>query len=80
MRTLKTMHLLFAKDLPGAGSKFWTCCGREIPFEGFVPNEMADGRICRECIGKINGNSVLSGCAGLKCFVVVEYGDGGYCD
>lgn len=74
MRTIKTMHLLFAKDLPIAGSKFLTHCGKELPFEGFLPKEMVDSRICKECAGKINGFSVLSGSSRLKCFIVVEYG------
>ncbi|MDD3887573.1 MAG: hypothetical protein PHN19_02255 [Patescibacteria group bacterium] len=78
MRTIKIMHLLFAKDLPILGSKFRTHCGKELPFEGFMPNEMVDSRICKECAGKINGFSVLSGSSGLKCFVVVEYGEGSY--
>ncbi len=78
MQIIRVMHLLFAQSLPVAGSRFLTHCGRELPFEGFLPTGMADGRICKECSGKINGYSVLSGCSGLKCFVVVEYGEGSY--
>jgi hypothetical protein len=75
MRVIKAAHLLFARSLPNRGSKFVAQCGKELQFEGFLPNDMVDNRMCKECAERINGFSVLSSHAGLKCFVVLEFSE-----